>query len=65
MPRVEETTTKRENTAILRCSGPNCRNAYQDERCGKGMRVHNRTKQNKQTPEQRWRCTVCKDEKPA
>jgi hypothetical protein len=64
MQKDDETVTRRENTAILPCGGPRCQNAYQDERYGKGMRVHNRTKQSKQLAEQRWRCTVCMDEKP-
>lgn len=36
---------------ILRCS---CKNEYQDEKYGTGMRVHNRT-----TKDGIWRCTVC------
>jgi len=37
------------STSHKKCS---CYNAFQDERCGTGIRVHNRCKDG-------WRCTVC------
>ena len=37
-------------TRILRC---NCEHKFQDQRYGKGKRVHNKTKDGG------WRCTVC------
>ena len=57
----DEAITKSENTTVLPCK---CTHPSQDKLHGKGMRVHNRTKQSKQAAEQRWRCTVCRDEKP-
>ena len=46
--------------AIKKCT---CANAYQDKKYGKGLRVHNRTKQKDEKHLQGWRCTVCKDVK--
>lgn len=47
-------------TKVLLCG---CASAFQDSRYGKGMRVHNRTKQNKKEIERMWRCTVCGHER--
>lgn len=58
---TEEGRPKTENTLVLPCT---CEHAEQDKLHGKGRRVHNRTKQNKPAIEQRWRCTVCRNEKP-
>jgi len=44
---------------IIRCS---CQHKYQDEKYGPGNRVHNMMKDTK--GQIKWRCTVCKDEKP-
>lgn len=44
------------NTRVQHCT---CQDSFQDGRHGKGMRVHNRTKQNKSDAERRWRCTSC------
>lgn len=60
MAKTEEIRTKTENTIVLPCT---CDHVAQDKLHGKGRRVHNRTKQSKPTVEQRWRCTVCRDEK--
>ena len=38
-------------TKIKKCT---CNHAYQDERYGKGMRLHNETGKDGE-----WRCTVC------
>jgi len=46
--------------AIKKCR---CKNAYQDKKYGKWLRVHNRTKQQDSKELQGWRCTVCKDVK--
>lgn len=46
------------NTAVLRCPS-NCRHDYQDQRYGRGMRVHNLAALNKKEIERYWRCTVC------
>lgn len=64
MGKRDEDAPVKANTAVLRCGGPTCISEFQDQRYGAGMRVHNRTKQSKQAAEQRWRCTVCKGEKP-
>lgn len=39
-----------------------CQNEYQDNKYGKGMRVHNPVKQKTSGPKQ-YRCTVCGDVK--
>lgn len=52
-----------EMSVILPCTNFQCKSAFQDEQYGKRMRVHNRTKQNKQAAEQKWRCTACKNER--
>ena len=41
-------------TRIIKCI---CKNEFQDEKYGKGMRVHNEKKDGT------FRCTVCGDEK--
>lgn len=41
-------------TKIIRCT---CYHPFQDEKYGKGLRVHNRRK--KDGKEGGWRCTVC------
>lgn len=41
-------------TRPLKCT---CKHEYQDERYGKGIRLHNRIKMG--TPANGWRCTVC------
>ncbi|GAF80885.1 unnamed protein product [marine sediment metagenome] len=40
-------------TKRIACS---CKNEYQDEKCGKGIRVHNSCNNG-------WRCTVCETER--
>lgn len=40
---------------ILRCT---CEHEYQDEKYGKGMRVHNERAKDPKSP-QEYRCTVC------
>ena len=45
-------------TSIKKC---NCQHKAQDEMYGKGMRVHNSMRTDKQN---KWRCTVCGNEKP-
>jgi len=47
-------------TAVLKCR---CPHGDQDRRYGKGLRLHNRTKQHEATQIRGWRCTVCKDVK--
>lgn len=47
------------NTSVKRCD---CRHSYQDEKYGKGMRVHN-NKRKEQGKEQKSSCTVCGKEK--
>jgi hypothetical protein len=49
-----------EGTNIKRCNNAKCINEYQDDKYGKGMRVHNRTTK-KDMP--KLRCTVCKEER--
>lgn len=52
----EERTVKR-HTAVRQCT---CQSTWQDERYGRGMRVHNMAeKEGKHTG---WRCTVCSRE---
>lgn len=36
-----------------------CPHVFQDVRYGKGLRVHNQTKQSKPEAQRGWRCTVC------
>jgi hypothetical protein len=43
------------NTSILNC---NCSSEYQDEKFGKGKRVHNKARTKSGTGSA-WRCTVC------
>ena len=45
-------------TARKACS---CRSPFQDERYGKGIRLHNRTARGMSNTE--WRCTVCGKER--
>ena len=45
--------SKDELMAIVRCSGTNCKNDYQDKRYGKGLRVANKTTNGN------YKCTVC------
>ena len=48
------------NTAILKCGNAGCRSEYQDERYGKGMRVHNEgRKDSKASSLGLYSCTVC------
>lgn len=47
--------------AIIACK---CQHVFQDERYGKGNRVHNKTLKYKGTSDPGWRCTVCGDTKP-
>lgn len=47
---------KRRIKMILKC---NCKNKFQDEKYGKGMRVHNKMKEETK----KYRCTVCSNEK--
>jgi hypothetical protein len=44
---------------ILNCT---CKSEYQDEKYGKGRRVHNPMQKSPNGP-QEWRCTVCKTER--
>jgi hypothetical protein len=46
-------------TKVLGC---NCKHEFQDQRYGKGMRLHNQ-KNSKTAGVNEWRCTVCKSEK--
>lgn len=39
-----------------------CASSFQDKNYGVGIRLHNAIKSN--TDLERWRCTVCKSEKP-
>ena len=49
MPK-EKTSTP--NTRVMRCT---CQHAFQDERYGINIRVHNAARK----PRPGWRCTVC------
>jgi hypothetical protein len=42
--------------AIRSCT---CKNDFQDRRYGKGLRVFNRTLQQRPDSERGWRCTSC------
>ena len=53
MPREKSFTP---NTRVLRCA---CQHAFQDERYGQNMRVHNARRK----PRPGWRCTICLKEK--
>jgi|GEM_PF-2367849 acetone carboxylase gamma subunit len=44
--------TSAPNTRVMRCT---CQHAFQDERYGQNMRVHNAMRK----PKPGWRCTVC------
>lgn len=48
--------TSAPNTRVMRCT---CQHAFQDERYGQNMRVHNAMRK----PKPGWRCTVCLKEK--
>ena len=48
----DEVEVKAKNTAIKRCT---CYNLFQDERYGRGLRLHNRKAKSTTS----WRCTVC------
>ena len=50
-----------DKVAVLKCR---CPHGNQDIRYGKGMRLHNRTKQHEEKSMRGWRCTVCGDVKP-
>lgn len=44
--------------AIIKCTNPNCKNQFQDERYGEQKRVMNKMKtSDKERP--KYRCTVC------
>ena len=46
-------------TKVIQCK---CKNAFQDERYGLRMRIHNMRKLDG-SMSAKWRCTVCGDEK--
>lgn len=56
----EQSSESKRNVAIKACD---CVSPFQDKTYGKGLRVHNRTKQNSPEPVRRWRCAVCGKEK--
>ena len=45
----EPVEIKEKSTKVLRCT---CHSVFQDKTRGKGLRVHNKTRDS-------WRCTVC------
>jgi hypothetical protein len=48
-------------TEVKRCTNSKCTSTFQDGKYGKRNRVHNRI--NKEGARNRWRCTVCKQER--
>ena len=51
-----------QNTKIMPCT---CRHTFQDERYGRGMRLHNYAAKAGSGGTGAWRCTVCEKVKPA
>ena len=51
---------KTQTTNLLKCTCTGTQAAeYQDQKYGKGIRVHNTTKLNEQPKDRKSRCTVC------